>query len=90
MPESVYIRGEGGRILKHDLPLPAAIQARLDAQVIFLVDAPADDVPVGTVKAILDWVGDDKVRARRALDAETAADKPRASLVAALTELLGA
>lgn len=45
MPESVYIRGEGGRILKHDLPLPEAIQARLDAQVIFLVDPPADEAP---------------------------------------------
>lgn len=42
MPESVYIRGEGGRILKHDLPLPSAIQDRLDAKVIFLVDPPAE------------------------------------------------
>jgi hypothetical protein len=36
-------------------------------------EAPAEEsVPDGTVKEILEWVGDDKDRAQRALDAEEA------------------
>lgn len=65
-----------------------------DAGISRFVAGPApvdtDEVPVGTVKAVTDWVGADKDRAKRALDAENATDKPRATLVAALTELLEA
>lgn len=45
-------------------------------------------VPDGNAKAVLDWVGDDPDRARRALDAEQAkGDEARTTLVAKLTKL---
>lgn len=40
-----------------------------------------DAVPSGTIPEIKDWVGDDSDRAQRALDAENANAKPRATLV---------
>lgn len=44
------------------------------------------DVPDGTVKEVLDWVGDDSARARAALEAEQAKDSPRSSLVGQLND----
>jgi hypothetical protein len=35
-------------------------------------ESTEEEVPDGTVKEILEWVGDDKDRAQRALDAEDA------------------
>lgn len=66
--------------------------ARLRAQLEELQAEPGpkvdpDAVPVGTVAAVLGWVGDDRDRAARALDAENAAEKPRTTLVAALKAL---
>jgi hypothetical protein len=37
--------------------------------------------PSGTIPEIKKWVGDDTERAQRALDAENANEKPRATLV---------
>jgi hypothetical protein len=45
-------------------------------------------VPKGTTSELLSWVGDDKERAQRALDAENATDKPRKGLVEELEEIL--
>lgn len=45
-------------------------------------------VPEGSIKVILAWVGDDKAKAQRALDAENAAEDPRTTLVKNLTEIL--
>lgn len=51
--------------------------------------APAETtVPVGTVGELLEWVGDDKDRARRALAQENSEDKPRKSLAAQLQEVI--
>jgi hypothetical protein len=50
----------------------------------------ATDVPAGSANAVMEWVGDDRVRAQRALDVENAADKPRSGLVAKLTALVNA
>ena len=47
-----------------------------------------DDVPSGTVPEILTWVGDDKDRAQKALDAETENEKPRKGLVSQLNDIL--
>ncbi len=47
-----------------------------------------DDVPSGTVPEILSWVGEDKDRAQKALDAEKDDDKPRKGLVKSLEEIL--
>lgn len=56
---------------------------------------PADDpatgddvVPDGTAEVVLDWVGEDVDRARRALAAEGGRDKPRAGVTAKLTALI--
>lgn len=50
---------------------------------------PPDGLPTGGAKEILTWVGDDTDRARQALAAEQAREKPRSTLVAALTKLAG-
>jgi len=49
-------------------------------------DSAAFAVPEGTVAETLAWVGDDKNRARAALEAEQAKSSPRTSLVAQLNE----
>lgn len=49
-----------------------------------------DAVPAGTVKEILTWVGEDPERAQKALDEETANEKPRKGLVESLSELIDA
>lgn len=54
--------------------------------------APApesDEVPQGTSAEIMAWVGDDKDRAQRALDAENANDRPRKTLVSQLEGMTG-
>lgn len=43
-----------------------------------------ETVPEGNIDAVLDWVGDDPERAKQALDAENASEKPRVSLTDAL------
>jgi hypothetical protein len=43
-------------------------------------------VPAGTVPEVLTWVGDDPVRAQKALDEENKNDRPRKGLVSSLTE----
>lgn len=47
-----------------------------------------EPVPTGTSKEVLAWVGDDKERAQRALDAEKSNTKPRVTLVNELTEII--
>jgi hypothetical protein len=55
---------------------------------------PAEGEPVtgpypgGSVKAVLNWVGDDPDRAVEAFTAESESEKPRKSLVAALEALI--
>jgi hypothetical protein len=46
-------------------------------------------VPAGTVPEVLTWVGDDPVRAQKALDEENKNDRPRKGLVSSLTEMVG-
>ena len=50
--------------------------------------ANPDEVPSGSAKEVLDWVGDDKDRAQRAYDAEQAKDEPRKGLSSDLEDLL--
>jgi hypothetical protein len=51
------------------------------------VDTDGDGVPEGTAAQILEWVGDNPDRAERALAVESARDKPRSVLTAALEKL---
>lgn len=54
-------------------------------------DGQNDEVPSGSVAELTDWVGEDRGRAARALEAEQArGEKARSSLVAYLTKLLDA
>jgi hypothetical protein len=48
----------------------------------------SNEVPTGTTVEILNWVGDDRDRARRALDAENENKAPRKTLVPQLEALL--
>lgn len=50
--------------------------------------AKAAATPTGTVPEMLSWVGDDKDRAKRALDQELAHSKPRKSLVSDLEDII--
>lgn len=54
-----------------DAPEPQDFDYRPEAD-----EKPSNDdgVPVGSAREVLDWVGDDKDRAKQALDAEN--DKP--------------
>ncbi|RSD26354.1 hypothetical protein [Amycolatopsis eburnea] len=45
-----------------------------------------DEVPDGNAQSVLDWVGDDEDRARRALEVEQGREKPRTGLVAELAK----
>lgn len=54
------------------------------------IDITGDGVPEGSIAQILGWVGDDVDKARLALAAENAAEKPRVGLVAELTKLIPA
>jgi hypothetical protein len=47
-----------------------------------------EEVKSGTSREVLGWVGDDKDRARRALEKEQASDKPRSTLIRELNEVL--
>lgn len=66
----------------------------VSAEDVDVVENPAfppvetSDVPSGTIKKVLAWVGDDKDRAQAALDAENADESPRKSLVEKLEEMI--
>jgi hypothetical protein len=56
-----------------------------------VVEAPVTEeivVPEGSVKKVLDWVGDDATRAQKALDAENDNADPRTSLITKLESIL--
>lgn len=48
--------------------------------------AKHDEVPDGSIQTVLKWVGDDKDRARRAIEKENGRSDPRSSLLAQLNE----
>ena len=47
-----------------------------------------EEVPTGTISEVKAWVGDDKDRARLALDAENDKDDPRVTFVEYLEDML--
>lgn len=53
-------------------------------------EPPADLADAHTAAEVLAWVGDDPERARQALAVEQAADKPRTTVVNALTRIANA
>lgn len=57
-------------------------------QPVVAPDADPNAVPAGTVPEVLTWVGDDKEKAQKALDAENENDKPRKGLVSELDAIL--
>lgn len=52
-------------------------------------EADGDEVPDGTAKEVLAWVGSDPDRARRALQAEQQREDPRSGLTGALEKVVG-
>lgn len=76
----------GPNVLDADSPTPYVPEATEGAPEA--AEAPADlDVPEGSIKTVLAWVGDDKVKASAALDAEQDGQK-RTTLVKELEEIL--
>lgn len=63
-------------------------EALLSGKVPAVVGLEDDDVPSGSVDEVLDWVGEDLVRARRALVVERAG-KDRRTLTEQLEKLVG-
>lgn len=49
--------------------------------------ADGDQVPDGNADAVLDWVGDDRDRAAKAIEAEKERDNPRSTLISKLKKL---
>lgn len=67
-----------------------AVDAEAAGEPVVEVAVTADDVPAGSSKEVLDWVGEDKDRAQKALDAEHAkGDDARKGLTADLEKLVG-
>jgi hypothetical protein len=94
--QSPYWRRRGIRLATDD-DLPAATKvdaaepvqpsaAPPTAQAVQGGETPPD----GTASNVLDWVGDNPARARQALEAEQRREKPRTTLVAALTRIVEA
>lgn len=52
------------------------------------VNLDSSDVPSGTARELLTWVGEDKDRAQRALERELDADNPRTTLVDTLYRII--
>lgn len=74
-----------GRAERDEAPAPEAVYAP-DAEASAV---NPEDVPEGTVDAVLDWVGDDRARAAAALLAEQRREgDPRKTLVEPLQQLL--
>ena len=48
----------------------------------------SNEVPEGTAKEVMSWVGDDAERAQRALDAEQSSGDPRSTLVEDLERVI--
>lgn len=105
MTETVHVLCDNGSVMEHDLPLPAGIAdrvARGDLRLVnpdgtditaepSVVDDPVAEVPSGSVADVVAWVGEDRERAAMALEVEAAkGDNARKTLIAGLTELLGA
>lgn len=67
--------------------VPDELGLRMIEQVDVWRPADDDEVPSGSVAAVLTWVGSSKERASAALEVENDSDKPRASLVGSLTEI---
>lgn len=63
--------------------LPAGFQASTTPE-----GGDGDEVPAGPTDLVLDWVGEDKARAQRALDVEKASASPRKGVTVALEKLL--
>lgn len=58
MAETVFIQGESGSVIEHDLPLPEGVADRLRHGVIFLVDAdgnPIPETPVVPLPPKVEW-----------------------------------
>ena len=64
-----------------DVPTPTS-------KPIVAPNAGPEDVPTGTVPEVMSWVGEDPVRAQKALDVEVDNDKPRQGLVKQLNEMI--
>jgi len=57
---------------------PEVVEANLEAE------KAAEEVPEGSIKDVLAWVGTDATKAQAALDAENKASDPRSSLISKL------
>ncbi|MEV4246969.1 hypothetical protein AB0J63_26595 [Streptosporangium canum] len=81
---------EEGQVVKGGLADYLAGDPRVD-----VLDAPApapassNELDIdGTINEVLNWVGDDPVRAEQAREAESAKEKPRSTLLTRLNEIL--
>lgn len=72
-----------------DLPASYPAEAPVHQQSAKSKGAKKADVPDGSVQDVLDWVGDDKAKAKKALAVEDDRDEPRSTLVDRLVALAG-
>lgn len=93
--KAVWAQFDGGRLTTTDDELAERLRAATDPDLVEVVEEtpPPAAKPYPGVEAsadtILAWVGDDPVKAREALAAEQAAEKPRGTLVPKLDKLAG-
>jgi hypothetical protein len=78
----------GPNVLDADASTPYVAPEEASVAAPAPVEAPADlEVPEGSIKTVLAWVGDDKAKAEAALDAEKSGQK-RTTLVKELEDIL--
>lgn len=78
----------GPNVLDADANQPYVAPEEAPEAAPVAAEAPAElDVPEGSIKTVLAWVGDDKAKASAALDAEQDGQK-RTTLVKELEEIL--
>lgn len=79
---------EDGKVQEY-APPPLEVAKQELAELVQQPPATGSAVPEGSEKEVLDWVGEDRDRAGRALEREQGQDKPRKGLVDKLQKLAG-
>lgn len=80
------------RIIRTEVPEPIMDDSALTGVVLpqnRQEEYDSDEVPDGAARKVLDWVGSDPERARRAIEAEEYRDSPRKGLMSHLKLISG-
>lgn len=69
-------------------PFRARPKTKAEAKPVPAPEPEEPSAPSGTTKEVLEWVGDDPVKAQLALDTELESDRPRVKLIEAVSGII--